>query len=289
MKKLLFAILFFSSMFYAQLDYEKMQIKNTKLGDNLYRLYIGEGVSVLALLGDDGVLLVDAAYEQTSDKIISELRKLGNANIKYIVNTHWHEDHTGGNKKLGNLVDIISHDFVKQLRSSEQKLFGQIEKAYPDYAVPNITFNDQMTLSLNEENIKLKHLPGGHSGGDIIVYFSKSKVLCLGDLLFANYYPFVDLEHGGNAIKFVNHLDWIISNFPKDVKIVGGHGPIYTVKDLTNYSKDLKKSIDIIKKAKSDGLTVEKIVELKLLNELDGYGKWFITENWWIDTVLKSL
>lgn len=289
MKKLIVLFLFFLSFLPAQLDWEKMEIKNTKIAENIYRLYVGEGVAVIASVGEDGVLLIDAAYEQTGIKILNELEKIGSSNLKYIVNTHWHNDHTGGNKFLGENIDIISHNYVKELLSAEQELFGQKKEAYPVFARPNITFSDEMNLTFNNQEIIFKHLRGGHTGGDIIIYFKESNVLCLGDLLFADNFPFVDIDHGGNAIRLIEHLEWISKTYPEDVVLIGGHGKIYTIKDLVKYHNDLSETVKIIRKAISEGLTEEEMAEKKLLGKWKSYGEWFIDEKFWINTIIRSL
>ena len=170
--------------------------------------------------------------KKPSEIIKSELLKIGSKKIDYIVNTHWHFDHADGNKYLGKGATIIAHEKVRQYLSSDQTIRDKFYEAYPDYAIPHITFNDTVTFYFNGETIKLIPLTGGHTDSDIIVYFKKAKVVQIGDLCFADMIPFIDVEHGGNVIQMANHLQTIIETMPDDVRIFCGHGREYNVGDL---------------------------------------------------------
>jgi len=234
-------------------------------------------------------MLVDAAYQRSWDKIREELREIGADSLRYIINTHWHGDHTGGNIPLGEGVDIIAHEHVKEMLSHDQVLMGRDKPPYPEHAWPNVTFTDRMMIRFNGQDIQLIHLPEGHTGGDVIVWFPEGKVLVMGDLIFADNFPYVDLEHGGNAVNYVNNLLWVTENFPEDIAVVPGHGRMYTMDDLKTWQSNLQKTIDIIHKKKAQGLTPDQMKEQQILSEFSEYGKWWITEEMWIDTVLKSL
>jgi len=146
-----------------------------------------------------------------------------------------------------------------------------------------------MTIRFNGEDVQLIHLAGGHTGGDIIVWFPEGKVLVMGDLIFADNFPYVDLEHGGNAVNYVKNLMWVTENFPEDITIVPGHGRIYTMNDLKRWQSVLQETIDIIREQYDSGKTGEEMKTEKVLSGFSDYGIWWITEDMWIDTVLKSL
>jgi len=260
----------------------------TELSPGIYRIFYASRVSLVACTGDEGLMLVDDAYERSAGEIRSKLDSIGAGPLRYIVNTHWHGDHTGGNISFGEGVDIIAHEQVKEMLSHDQQSLGKEKPALPEYAQPNITFSDRMTIRFNGEDIQLIHLPGGHTGGDILVWFSKAKVLVMGDLIFADSFPYVDVEHGGNPVRYVENLRWVTENFPDDITIVPGHGRIYSMEDLRSWKSDLQKTIEIIREAYDSGLSPDQMKEQKVLSPYEDLGKWWITEDNWIDVVMKN-
>ena len=285
-KMLFLLVLMIPGMSFAQADQLPPTIV-TELAPGIYRIFYHSRVSLVAFSGDDGLMLVDAAYKRSADEIRNELEKIGADTLKYIINTHWHGDHTGGNISLGKGIDIIAHEHVKEMLSHDQVSLGREKPAFPLYAQPNITFTDRMTIQFNGEELQLIHLPGGHTSGDILVWFSKAKVLVMGDLIFADSFPYVDVEHGGNPVRYVENLKWVTENFPDDTKVVPGHGRLYTMEDLRTWQSNLQKSITIIKEAQESGLTPEEMKGQQILSEFAEYGKWWITEDNWIDVVVK--
>ncbi|MFO8234048.1 MAG: MBL fold metallo-hydrolase [Bacteroidales bacterium] len=289
MKKLLFLLLMLPMLGFSQRDMSDIEIKSTEMAPGIYRLYIGDGVAMIAYYGDDGLLVIDAAYEQTSEKVMNELESLGGNNIHYLINTHQHGDHTGGNKVIGKDADIISHHHVKDFVSKDRGEGESKQEAFPDYARPNISFSDSMTMRFNDQTLTLIHLPGGHTGGDIIIYFPDSKVLAAGDLLFADRFPYVDIQNGGNPFRYIENGHWIAKNFPHDVTIIGGHGPVYSMDEFKEHNKILEKTIGVIKKAKEKGKSLEQMQEEQILEKWEEYGWNFISEDKWIETIYGSL
>jgi cyclase len=284
-KNLTISLVLIAFMGFAQQEVKKTPITVNELSVGIHRLFVNNAVAVVAFTGEDGLLLIDAGYERTANDLADALKDITPQPIKYIVNTHIHGDHTGGNLVLGKNADIIAHQNVKNYLEKEQKQGERTIPAFPAFAQPNITFSDRMNLDFNGENIQLVHLEGGHTSGDIIAFFPKSKVLVVGDLLFANYFPYVDVGNGGNPIKFLENIDTIVKNFPKDAIVVGGHGPVYTINDYQIYRNTLQKTIDVLKMHKVKGLTAEQMKEQKVLSEWESYGSWFITQDRWIDTI----
>lgn len=283
-----FLVLFIPGSLFSQ-ENQPLPTSVTELSAGIYRiLYVGR-VSMVAFNGDDGLMLVDAGYERSAEEIRNELEKIGAGNLRYMINTHWHSDHTGGNIPFGEGVDIIAHEHVNEMLSHDQVSLGQEKPAFPEYARPNITFSDRMSIRFNSETIQLIHVPGGHTGGDILVWFPLAKVLVMGDLIFADNFPYVDIEHGGSPVQYVENLRWVTENFPDDVTIIPGHGRIYSMEDLRTWQSNLQKTIDIILEASDSGMTPDQMKELKILTEFADYGKWWITEEMWIETVTESL
>ncbi len=268
---------------------QNISVTSFEVAPGVYRLFVNNAVSVVAFTGEEGTLLVDAAYENTASHLLAEVETITSVPLKYIINTHIHGDHTGGNLALGKGVDIIAHVNVKPFLSKEQRRGERIIPPFPDHALPNITFSQAMNLTINGQELRLKHLEGGHTNGDIIVYFPVSKVLAVGDLLFAGFFPFVDTNNGGNPFKFLENIKYIVGNYPHDTKIIGGHGPVFSMQQYQNYHDTLTQTIEVISKHKKNGLTAKEMVEQKILNEWESYGSFFITEERWIGTVYPFL
>ncbi|MEK9673697.1 MAG: MBL fold metallo-hydrolase [Rhodospirillaceae bacterium] len=194
------------------------------------------GGNVAVLPGPDGLLIVDDKLSDFSEKLGKALDAFGKGRPKFVLNTHWHFDHTGGNQKLGDAI-IVAHDHVRATMSkpAEMKSLGRVIPASPPEALPDVTYSKSLTLHFNGEEIQVTHLPSGHTGGDSIVYFKTTNVLHLGDLFFNGMFPFCDTEYGGNAFGMVHNIGEILKTFPADAKVIPGHGPLATMKDLKAY------------------------------------------------------
>lgn len=269
----------------AQRDYSKMEIYHTELAPGIHRLFVGNVVSVVAFDGPDGLMLIDAAYEQTTSQMRDTLNSMFGKPVKYLVNTHLHGDHTGGNIEFGKDAKVIAHQSVKDWLASDRKQGERVPGPMPDYAWPTQFIEGTMNLDFNGQTLEMYHLPGGHTLGDVIVYFPVSKVLVLGDLLFADNFPFVDMNNGGNPLTLIKNLNWIVNTFGQAEIITGGHGPVYTMDQLRYYVDVLTQTIDIITDEKLKGKSAEQIKEAKILGRWESYGKFFITEDRWIDTI----
>ncbi|MDD3568132.1 MAG: MBL fold metallo-hydrolase [Bacteroidales bacterium] len=268
---------------------EQTPIPAAEVAHNVYRLFVNNAVAVVAFTGDDGLLIVDTGYERTANDLKDKLSEVSAKPLRYIVNTHIHGDHTGGNQALGDGVDIIAHRNVKEYLSADKVQGDRIISAFPMFAQPNITFTDRMELEFNGQLIQLIHLPSGHTNGDIILYFPKSNVLVVGDLLFANNFPYVDVANGGNPFKYLDNVGWIIDNFPNDATVIGGHGPVFTVDEYNQWKLSLEQTFEVIRDHKRNGLTAEQMKQQRVLKEWESFGKFFITEDRWIDTLFPFL
>lgn len=286
MRKIALTLLLLPLLASAQRDYANMHISHMELAPNIHRLFVGDVVTVVAFTGSDGLMLIDAAYEQTTSQLADTLKRITSHPVRYLVNTHLHGDHTGGNIEMGKGATIIAHHSVKDWLSSDRKQGDRVPGPMPQHAIPNFTFENSLKISFNGEVVKMHHLPGGHTAGDVIVYFSNSNVLVVGDLLFADNFPFVDMSQGGNPLKYIQNVEWILSTYPEDAIVVGGHGPVYTMAQLRNWVENLNETIEIIREAKRNGMTADQMKENRLLAKWESYGKFFITENRWIDSLV---
>ncbi len=274
---------------FSQRDWSQVSVKTTEIAPDLFRLFVGDGVAVVAWVGEDGLLVIDAAYEQTAPQLMEAIEKLSDAPIRYLVNTHLHGDHTGGNVELGRNADIIAHPLVKEYLSSERRQGEQTIPPFPEHAIPNITFTDRLNLDFNGQILEMTHLPGGHTGGDIIIWFPDSKVLFMGDLLFAGYFPFVDVNNGGHPQGFMDNLAWVLENFPEETTLIGGHGPVFSMQELEAYHQDLLKTMEVVKNAREKGMSQEEMKKERILKQWEEYGTFFITEDRWIETIYPFL
>lgn len=263
-----------------------VKIFKSELAENVDLHQIAGKCNLIAVYGYNSVVLIDAGYGSTG-KMLKDTLKTDN--VKYIINTHWHSDHTGGNTAFNKDVNIIAHENVYKRVSTIQKLFGKDSKPLPEYAQPDMRIKKKTVIDFYEHKIEIIPLTGGHTDGDVIVYLPNSKVLAVGDLLFAGLYPFVDTENGGNMHKYFKNIEWITKNIPADVKVVGGHGPVFSIQQYKEYLSTLKETVKIVSDLKKDGKTVDEIIESKCLKEYADYGKFFITEPYWIETIYKAL
>ena len=225
------------------------------------------GGNVAASVGDDGVLLVDDMYAVIAPKLIAVLKTLSDKPVKIVLNTHFHGDHIQGNKVFRESAVIIGQENVAK------RLIAANKDATPTLQyVPAVTFSDRITLNFNGEEIQMIHFPNSHTDSDSIVYFTKSKVLHLGDMFFFGMFPAVYTQGGGDIRQLVRSLEKIVTDFPADTKVIPGHGDLATMQDLKNYLAMLKETIGIVEAAIKQGKTLEQMQKEKVLLKYDGLG-----------------
>ncbi|HEX5602983.1 MAG TPA: MBL fold metallo-hydrolase [Pyrinomonadaceae bacterium] len=292
MKKflLLSVVLLFAVSAHAQTDFSKVEVKATKVAGNVYMLQ-GSGGNIGVSVGDDGLLIVDDQFAPLADKIRAALKGLADKKLRFILNTHWHGDHTGGNVAFGPEATIIAQDNVRKRLATEQKsaVFNSTTPASPKEALPVITFNDSLSVHFNGEDIRAIHFPHGHTDGDSVVFFSASNVVHLGDDFFAGRFPFVDLESGGSVEGLVKNIGELILKIPADAKLIPGHGPISTLDDLKSYHRMLQQTTEIVRGKIAAGKTLDQIKTEGLPAEWAPWGTGFIKTDRWVETIYKSL
>lgn len=292
MKKflLLTLLLLFASSVQAQRDFSQVQIKATKVSGNVYMLE-GSGGNIGVSVGADGILIVDDQFAPLADKIRAALKGLGDRKLRFILNTHWHGDHTGGNVAFGPEATIIAHDNVRKRLATEQKseVFKSTTPPSPKEALPVITFNQSLSVHFNGEEIRAIHFPQGHTDGDSVIFFTTSNVVHLGDDFFAGRFPFVDLESGGTVEGLIKNIGEIIGKIPEGAKLIPGHGPISTVEDLKNYHRMLQQTTEVVRQKITAGKTLEQIKSEGLADEWKPWGTGFIKTDIWLETIYKSL
>jgi glyoxylase-like metal-dependent hydrolase (beta-lactamase superfamily II) len=274
----------------AQDDYSKVEIKATKVNGNVYMLE-GAGGNIGVSVGSDGILIVDDQFAPLAEKIKTALKTLGDGKLKFILNTHWHGDHTGSNAILGREAPIIAHDNVRKRLSTEQKIefFKMTVPPSPAEALPVITFDNSLSVHFNGEEIKVIHFPHGHTDGDSVIFFTKSNVVHLGDDFFAGRFPFVDLDSGGSVQGLAKNIGEIIPKIPAGAKLIPGHGPISTLDDLKAFHLMLIETTDVVRKKIAAKKTLEQIKSEGLPAEWKSWGEGFVKTDQWIQLVYASL
>lgn len=263
----------------------------TPIKGPLYLLQ-GKGGNIVASVGDDGVLLVDSDYGELAPAHARALAQLSPEPARFVLNTHWHWDHTEGNRYWGeNSAVIVAHENVHQRMSSRQemRLFGRVVEPSPAAALPVVTYGDSLALHFNGDDIEMQHFPNGHTDGDSIVFFAKQNVVHMGDHMFAGF-PFVDLGSGGDVFGFIANLEQVLARVDDDTTIVPGHGKTTVGKaDLAAYHQLLVTTSAMVKEALASGETVEQITQRGLGEQYASYGQGFINEERWISFVADSL
>jgi len=275
-----------------QRDFSKVEIKVTPVAGKVYMLE-GAGGNIGASVGEDGILLVDDQFEPLAPKIRAAVEGIaggsGGGKIKFVINTHWHGDHTGGNKVFGLEAPIIAQANVRRRLSTEQSVRGEKVPPSPKQALPVITFDQAVSVHWNGEEIKVVHFPHGHTDGDSVVFFTGSHVVHMGDDFFAGQFPFVDLGTGGSVQGLIDDVAKALTLVPADAKVIPGHGPLSTRADLERFHAMLVASTDVVRRRMHAGESLEKIQAEGLPAELAPWGKGFIDTKTWILTIHDSL
>jgi cyclase len=275
---------------HAQTNFSQVQIKATKVAGNVYMLE-GAGGNIGVSVGDDGILIVDDQFAPLADKIRAALKGIADKKLRFILNTHWHGDHTGGNAAFGPEAPIIAHDNVRKRMATEQKseFFKRTTPASPKEALPVITFGQNLTVHFNGEEIRAIHYPQGHTDGDSIIFFTSSNVVHLGDDFFAGMFPFVDLESGGSVQGLTKNIGDVITKIPAGAKLIPGHGPLSTIEDLKTYHNMLVTTSDIVRQKIAAGKTLEQVKSEGLPDTWKSWGTGFIKTDMWLEIVYRSL
>ncbi|HEX8457327.1 MAG TPA: MBL fold metallo-hydrolase [Pyrinomonadaceae bacterium] len=268
-------------------DFSKVQMKATKVAGNIYMLE-GAGGNIGVSAGADGLLIVDDQFAPLADKIRAALKEINPGQLRFVLNTHYHGDHTGSNPVFGREATIIAHDNVRGRLAAEQTVRGQKVPASPKEALPIITFNQSVSVHFNGEEIRVIHFPAGHTDGDSIIFFTASNVVHMGDHFFAGRFPFIDLEHGGSVEGLTRNVEAVIARLPADVKIIPGHGPLSTLDDLKLYRRMLAETNAHVRKGMASGQTLEQLKAAGLPAEWQTWGMGFINTASWIETIYNS-
>lgn len=263
-------------------DFEQVKIKTEKISEGIYML-IGRGGNIGISVGEDGVFLIDDQYAPLSEKIKTAVASLNEGPIRFILNTHWHGDHTGGNEAMGEVgALIVAHENVRKRLNSEQFMaaFDRRVPPAPKGALPVVTFTDAVTFHLNGNDIFVFHVKSAHTDGDAVVYFKKSNVIHMGDIYFAGGYPFIDLSSGGSVNGVIEAVNQVIGMIDEDTKVIPGHGALSDRHGLLKYLDMLVTIRDRISVQVKAGKSLDNILASKPTADFDeSQDRWFSPEN----------
>jgi cyclase len=276
------------SAFAQERDFSKVQMKVIKVAGNVYMLQ-GAGGNIGVSVGDDGIVIVDDQFAGMAPKIKEALKAITTKPVKYVINTHYHGDHTGGNEIFGREGTIVAHENARKRLESGTTVRGNKIPPAPKGALPVITFNDRATIHVNGEEVRLIHLPGGHTDGDTMVEFTKSNVVHMGDDFFNGQFPFVDRENGGSIKGLIRNLDAVLAKMDKDAMVIPGHGPIANKPLLEGFRDALKGTVAIMNEAIQAGKTLEQVQKEKTLVAWSHLESEFVTLEIYQDGLYKEL
>lgn len=271
---------------------EAVEYQAHTLSDTLTML-IGKGGNVAISAGDEGVYLVDDQFPNIADQLLAQIRKISDKPIRFVVNTHYHEDHTGGNEALaGQGAVIIAHENIRQRMSTEQfnQFWNASTPAATPAALPVITFNDTVSLHLNGEKTVVYHVPRAHTDGDSVIHFTGSNAIHMGDNYFNGLYPFIDLDGGGSVQGMIAAIDKALSLSDEETKIIPGHGPLSTPAELRNHRDFLQKATVQVKTLLDQGMSLDQAIAARPTAEWDDtLGKVWITPAQFVTFIYNSL
>lgn len=266
---------------FSQDRFEKVEIEATALKGSVHML-TGMGGNIGVSAGDDGILIIDDQFAPLAEKIATALGELGSDKPKYVVNTHYHGDHTGSNAFFHSHkgATILAHDNVRVRLAND-------EKVSPD-ALPAITYENGIKLHFNGETIHIMHLESGHTDGDSIVWFEQPDIMHTGDLFFNGLFPFIDLNSGGSVKGYIESVKQVLAKIDDDTVLIPGHGELSNKAEYTTFLAMIEETFAFVKAQKAKGMSLEAITEAGLDSKWDKWAWSFISEEKWIATLYEE-
>jgi cyclase len=272
----------------AQQDFSKVEVKAAKVAGSVYMI-TGAGGNIGVSVGEDGIVIIDDQYAPLAPKIEAALDTITAQPIRFILNTHYHGDHTGGNEHFGKSAPIIAHENVRRRLAAGNKTPGRETPPAPKAALPVLTFDRTLTVHLNGEDVRALHMPHGHTDGDSVIFFTQSNVVHMGDDFFNGMFPFVDIDGGGSVTGMIAAGEKVLSSTPDDVKIIPGHGALADKAALRRYVETLRATRAAVERGVKAGRTAEQLKADDVLKEWASWGTGFIKTDRWIDTLVRDL
>ncbi|MCW3173666.1 MBL fold metallo-hydrolase [Shewanella subflava] len=260
--------------------FKDVKITSTQLTGSTY-MFVGSGGNIGVSAGSDGLLIIDDQFAPLADKITASLNNIQPGTPKYIVNTHYHGDHTGGNAHFGQKGTIVAHHNVLKRLSSDSNT--------PSSALPVITFSDHISIHFNQDTLDVFHLGPGHTDGDSVVRWEKANVIHMGDLFFKDRFPYIDLNGGGSVVGYRDNVASVIAKIDKNTQIIPGHGDLANKDDLLKFKHMLDDSINWMRAKKAHGHSLEDIKKMGVPEEYKTWSWAFINQDKWIETLYQGL
>ena len=254
----------------AQQDFSQVEIRTEMVADGLYVLF-GAGGNIGLSVGEDGAFLVDDQYAPLTEKILAAVAAVTDQPVRWVLNTHWHGDHTGGNENLGREgAMIVAHENVyRRLNPAEfADLVGRSQQSAPE-GLPVVTFNDRVSFHWNGEDIRVNHMPNAHTDGDALVFFTNADAVHMGDTFFNGRYPFIDVDSGGGVHGVIAIADYVLANTSASTRLIPGHGEIADHTSLRAYRDMVTTVRDRVSEMMGEGMTEDEVVAAGPTADLD--------------------
>ena len=276
-------------------DFDGVEIQTQRLTDGVYML-IGQGGNIGVSVGDDSVFIIDDQFAPLTEKILAAIRGITSESVRFVFNTHWHGDHTGGNENLGEAgALIVAHDNARERMSVEQVLerIGRpttSEPASPEGGLPVVTFTEDVTFHINEDVLHAFHVENAHTDGDAIVHFERANVVHMGDTFFRDRFPFIDTATGGSIDGMIAAAGAGLAVMDAETQIIPGHGALSSRGDLVAYRDALRTMRNSIAALKEQGLTLEQIQARRPIRaQADAWGQDEAAEESFVATIHHGL
>lgn len=264
----------------AQDRFAKVEIKAQHVSESVHML-TGAGGNIGVSAGDDGIVIIDDQFAPLAEKIAAALANINTSPVKYVVNTHYHGDHTGGNAWLKEIQDatILAHENVRVRLASKED--------HKHSALPVVTYEQGIKIHFNGETINVMHLPSGHTDSDSAVMFEKANVLHTGDLFFKDRFPYVDIKGGGSVQGYMASVQVLLNNIDENSKVIPGHGSLSNKEELQAFLDMMRATSNQVGKMKANGKTLEQAVAAGLDDKWASWGTGWINEERWITTLYQ--
>jgi glyoxylase-like metal-dependent hydrolase (beta-lactamase superfamily II) len=271
---------------------DEVKITATPVAEQIY-MVTGKGGNIGLFVGEDGTFLIDDQFAPLTEKIVAAIKSVGGDFPRFLINTHYHGDHTGGNENLGKGGALIfSHDNVRERLSTGSFVaaFNMKREAVSKEGLPVVTFSEDISFHLNGDTVHAVHVPRAHTDGDSFIFFKKANVIHAGDLFFNGFYPFIDVQHGGSLKGTIKGVAKVLALADDNTKIIPGHGPLADKAELASYRQMLETAYERLRKLKAAGKTAQEAVAAKPLADLEApWGDGFLTGDRWIEIIYPGV
>ena len=271
-------------------DFNKVQVKVTKVAGQVYVIEDASaefsGGNIGVSVGPDGIVLIDDKFAPLAPKIEAALRSISDQPVRYVINTHFHGDHTDGNAVFGPKSIVIAHDNTRKRMAAGR---GKEHPPAPAAALPVITFDEKLSVHLNGEDIRAVHLPSAHTDTDVVIFFPKSNVVHLGDEFFNGIFPFIDTDGGGSVKGLIANLTKLLPQLPAGAKLIPGHGPVATAKELRAFLTMLEETSAFVESGIKAGKTLDQLKQDKSLAKYASWSKGFFKTDEFIAMLYNDL